>query len=113
MHHKLTRRLSLAAAVGITAGALTACAPFHEPVHPEPGAPYCMVDREIPDHLTVAGPAGGWVIVDGEGYKALTRVTADDYGSEVAPDAEPFDGILYNVPAGDVIAVDGEECETT
>lgn len=113
---KAFRRLSLTAAITITAIAATACAPMGDIVGadaPEPGAPYCMVDRDDSAHLTVAGPAGGWITIDAEGYKALTRVTADDYGSEVAPDAEPFDGILYNVPGGDLIAVDGEVCETT
>ena len=111
------RRLSLATA-GIAASiALVGCSPLQGDIYivgadaPEPGTPYCMVDREIPGHLTVAGPAGGWITVDGDGYKALTRI-AGDYADEVQPDAGPFDGILYNVP-GDQIAVDGHLCETT
>lgn len=79
---------------------------------PVPGAPYCMVDRELPRFVTVAGPAGGWVTVDGRSHKALTRVTGD-YGAEVAPDAGLYDGILYNVPGPGLVAVDGHECEPT
>lgn len=84
----------------------------HDLRQPETSAPYCMVDADLPAHQTVAGPAGGWITVDGRDYKALTLVTADDYGSEVAPDAGPFDGILYNVPAG-TVAVDGHGCDLT
>lgn len=75
-------------------------------------APYCMFDAEVPAHVTVAGPADGWVTVDGKGYKALTWITGD-YADEVQPDAGPFDGILYNVPGPGTIAVDGYECEPT
>lgn len=75
--------------------------------------PYCMVDSEVSAFLTVAGPAGGWVTVNGKDHKALTLVTDDDYGDEVRPDAGPFTGLLYNVPGPGVVEVDGIVCETT
>lgn len=107
-------RRAIPAVAIVATVAVTGCAGQSQgPEIPEnPPAPYCMVDREIPDHLTVAGPAGGWITVDGEPYKALTLVTGD-YADEVAPDAAPYNGILYNVPGGDVVSVDGWKCETT
>jgi len=78
-----------------------------------PVLPYCQVDRLVPDHLTVVGPAGGWVTVNGRDHKALTLVTGDDIGREVAPDAGPYDGLLYNVPGPGEVAVDGHVCMTS
>jgi hypothetical protein len=72
-------------------------------------APYCTVDRHLPEHLTVAGPAGGTITVDGQRQGVLVLVEGD-YAEEVGPDAEPYDGILYNVPGPGTVAVDGKEC---
>ena len=72
-----------------------------------------MVDREVPEHLTVAGPSGGTITVDGERSGELVLVDAIDYGSEVAPDAGPYDGIQYNVDGPGEVRVDGMVCETT
>jgi predicted small lipoprotein YifL len=80
---------------------------------PENGAPYCMVDRENPAFLTVSGPAGEAITVDGWRRGNLVLVTPEDYGVEVAPDAEPYNGILYNVPGGKRVFVADHECETT
>lgn len=72
-------------------------------------APYCTVDRHLPEHLTVAGPAGGTITVDGQRQGVLVLVEGD-YADEVGPDAGPFDGILYNVPGPGMVEVDGKEC---
>ena len=74
--------------------------------------PYCMVDREVPLFLTVAGPSGGIITVNDRRVGELVLVEGD-YEDEVAPDAGPFDGILYNVPGPGVVEVDDIECVTT
>lgn len=107
----MRRMLAGVAIVATLAGCGTAQAT--ESQGPENVAPYCMVDREVPQYLTVAGPAGGEVSVDGVWRTDLEKVTPDDYGSEVAPDAAPFDGIAYNVPGPGEVDVDGHVCETT
>jgi hypothetical protein len=80
---------------------------------PETSAPYCMVDRDLPAYLTVAGPADGRITVNGVSAGTLVLVDAIDYGPEVAPDAGPYDGILYNVEGPGTVRVDGQVCETT
>ena len=106
--------VSLVAGIGLTLGGLTlASDTLRSPEKVTPTAPYCMVDREVPEHLTVAGPSGGTITVDGERSGELVLVDAIDYGDEVAPDAGPFDGIQYNVDGPGIVRVDGIECETT
>ena len=108
--HKITRSLAaLAAGIGLTLGGLA----LASDTPPVPAAPYCSVDREVPEHLTVAGPSGGIITVDGERSGELALVDAIDYGDEVAPDAGPFDGIQYNVDGPGEVRVDGMVCETT
>lgn len=108
--------LALAAAVVVGVGLGHALMP-HETVvvrlpnpvtEVEPGKPYCMFDAEVPTHLTVAGPAGGSITVDGRARGVLVLVDED-----VADEAQPFDGIRFNVKGPGVVAVDGNECEST
>lgn len=77
------------------------------------GHPYCMFDAEMPKYLTVSGPAGGVITVNGKERGVLVLITDDDYGDEVRPDAEPFTGILYNVKGPGRVEVDGHGCEST
>ena len=116
----MRRALAGLAALAVLAGG-AACSPRMGDIYivgadsqvPEIGTPYCMVDREDPAHLTVAGPAGESITVDGERAGNLSLVTPDDYGGEVAPDAAPYNGILYNVRGGERVFVSDQECETT
>jgi hypothetical protein len=71
--------------------------------------PYCAADDDVPTYFLVVGPAGGVITVDGKRVGELTPVEGD-YADEVAPDAGPYDGLLYNVRGPGLIAVDGIEC---
>jgi len=75
-------------------------------------APYCMVERDQPAFLTVVGPAGGTVSVDGRSAGRLVAI-AGQYSDEVRPDADPYGAILYNVAGGEDVRVDDFPCETT
>lgn len=104
--HSLLAVVALAAAVGFGAG--RALMPYETDFPRETAAPYCMVDREVPEYLTVAGPADGVVTVDGDERATLVLVDAD-----VADEAGPYDGIVFNVPGPGVVAVDDQVCEST
>ena len=70
---------------------------------------FCHVDRELPDSLTVSGPAGGRIRVDGRDAGYLESI-AGDMGDEVADDAGPYSGILYNVAGPGRVTVNDVEC---
>ena len=119
------RRVLAGLAILATLAAGSACSPMGDIVGadhsetshdvsqvPENVTPYCLVDRDNPAHLTVAGPPDGWITVDGESAGQLAMI-GGDMAEEVSPDAGPYGGILYNVPGGQVVAVDGIACETT
>ena len=114
MTHPLIAPLAKIAALGAGIASLAFLVPVAPapvaPVAAAPVAPYCMFDAEVPSHVTVAGPAGGTITVNGKRVGELALVEAID--SDVAVEAGPFDGIQYNIPGG-TIAVDGKVCETT
>ena len=89
--------------------ALTACGanPQTTAVLPSTYTPYCTVNTEVSLYLTVSGPANGVITVDGVEHGWL--IEADE---DVADEAAPYDGILYNVPGPGEVRVNDIACET-
>lgn len=79
------------------------------PVRAHDSIAFCRVHDESPVTLTVTGPAGGHVTASGISVGWLETISGDQ-GEEVAEDAGPYSGILYNVPGPGEVRVNDVVC---
>ena len=99
----------LAACVLATGCAVPSVVTVPVPVREADSIPFCRVHDESPVTLTVTGPAGGHVTASGISVGWLETI-AGEQGEEVAEDAGPYSGILYNVPGPGEVRVNDVVC---